>query len=200
MPRKDAKTAVEGSKELRQKLSIISENVGNSKRALARELGISYYQASKIINAKKENKPLSQWFGEKGDIKAYGRVVKLERAVGESRFQEVEQRRGGKPETAYVMTPPKDAPIANPFKHKKFKNGYRESYHPDSSKNVNIPSGAYVQIYAKGKGKSKGKKINKLFSTAKSDLNSAWRSYNRYRNQTGFIADNVEIVVTVPGS
>lgn len=199
MPRKDKKTAVEGSKELRGKLNIISENLGNSKRGLARELGISYYQASKIIDAKKENKPLADWFGEKGDIKAYGRVVKIERAIEESRFQEVEQRRHGKPETAYVMTPPEDAPLANPFAKKKFKNGYRESYHPDSSKNIKIPSGAYVQIYAKGKGKSKGKKINKLFSTAKSDISSAWRSYNRYRNQTGFTASSIEIVVTVPG-
>lgn len=197
MPRK--KTAVEGSRELREKLYIISENLGNNKRALSRELGISYYQANKIIEAKKQKKPIVDWFGEKGDIKAYGRVVKLERAVAESRFQEVEQRRHGKPETAYIMTPPEDAPLANPFSKKKFKNGYRESYRPDSSKNIKIPSGAYVQIYAKGKGKSRGKKINKLFSTAKVDLNSAWRSYNRYRNQTGFTASSVEIVVTVPG-
>lgn len=192
--------AVEGARDLKNRLVRIAESTGNSKRGLARELGISYYQASKIIDAHKEKKPLSDWFGSKGDIKAYGRVVKLERAVEESGYTDVEQSRHGKIEYATIPPEPKEeAEDASPFKSKKFKNGTRESYHVDSSKKINIPEGSYVQIYAKGKGKSKGKNIKQLFSSAKNNLQSAWRSYNRYRNQTGFIADSVEIVVTSLG-
>ncbi len=196
MPRK---AAPEGANKLAKALFLVSDYTGGTKRGLARTLGISYYRANQIVEARKNKTPVNQWIGIKHEKIAEKRAAELQKAFDKSGWT---IREGSLDQKLYIgVIPPKSGKgFAKTKQIKKFKNGtkYTYDFKPGQQYEPLRKKGAEMQIIAQGQGRSHGKKIKNIISPMSGNIQAAMAKFNYFAKMLNFRVSSMEVMIIVP--